>query len=140
MVLQDLVKKHYIPTSTMFTATKLGRVKSNTLYLHYYNVNGHQSWQSGYLKWGPFLYKVIRSLDHVILQGYISTPTKTTATTLGRAVTYNKDLPFIKSQHPLIMWFCKVMWQIKYLISLLPQGLLPLNVAKCSLIMRSIHP
>ena len=37
-----------------------------------------------------------------------------TATNLDRVVTNNETLLSIKSQDPMIMWFCKVMWQIKY--------------------------
>ena len=45
----------------------------------------------------------------------------------GRVVAYNEELPSIKSQDHLFMGFCTVTWQIKY-ISLLPQGLWPLNL------------
>ena len=36
----------------------------------------------------------------------------------------------MQSQDPLIMWSCKVMGQIKCVVSLLPQDLWPLNLAK----------
>ena len=37
-------------------------------------------------------------------------------TKLGR-VTYNEELPSKKSQDPLIMYFARVTWQIKFVIS-----------------------
>ena len=43
------------------------------------------------------------------------------ATKLGRVVTFNEELPSIKSENPLIMWSCNFSWQIKYAISPLPQ-------------------
>ena len=42
---------------------------------------------------------------------------------LGKMVTNNEELPFTKSQDSLISWSCKVTLQIKYIVSLLPQGL-----------------
>ena len=38
----------------------------------------------------------------------------------GRFITYNEELPSIRSGKPLITWSCKVMWQLKYVISPLP--------------------
>ena len=32
----------------------------------------------------------------------------TTATKLGGVVTYNEEVPFMKSQDPLITWSCKI--------------------------------
>ena len=34
-----------------------------------------------------------------------------------QGVLFSKELPSIKSQNILIMWSCKVTWQIKYVIS-----------------------
>ena len=87
---------------------------------------------------------------------YISIITMTMASKLGSVVTYNKDLPSIGMS--LITWFCKTMWQITYYeglpcikslnpqntwshevtwqikyISLLTQGLFPLNITRCLL-------
>ena len=41
-------------------------------------------------------------------------------TKLGRIVTYFKELQTIKSYNALIMWSCKVLWQMIITISLLP--------------------
>ena len=53
----------------------------------------------------------------------------TTDTKQDRVVTYNEELPSIKSEDPLITWSCKFMSQIKYVLFLLPQGFWLLNVA-----------
>ena len=43
------------------------------------------------------------------------------ATKLGRLVTQrDEELPPITSHDHLIKWLCEVMWQIKYIIYLLP--------------------
>ena len=36
---------------------------------------------------------------------------------LGRMITYLDEFLLIKLHHPLIMWFCKIMWQTKPIIS-----------------------
>ena len=45
------------------------------------------------------------------------------AITLGRVVRNNEEIPFTKLQDSLINWFCKLTLQIKYVASLLTQGL-----------------
>ena len=52
---------------------------------------------------------------------------------------YTKELPSIKSQGPLITWSCKFAWQIRSVISLLPQGLWPPNLVRWWLSTRSFH-
>ena len=55
------------------------------------------------------------------------------ATKPGMMITYSEKFPSIQLQEPLIMWSCKMTWQNKYVISLLPQGrLLPQNLVGCS--------
>ena len=48
----------------------------------------------------------------------------TNANKLGRLVTYNKELSSIKLKDPLTRGFANQIWQIKYVLSLVPQGLL----------------
>ena len=122
------------------------RDKLKTLYIQYHNAYGHQAWQGGYIQWGASFHKVKRPFDHVALQGlmtdkirYISTTKMTVAMKLGRVVTYKGELPPIKSQDPLILRSYKVTWQIKYLISLLLQGLRLLNLAMWWVIIRGFH-
>ena len=43
-----------------------------TLYLHYHNVYGHQTCQSGNTTWGAFTYKVIWPLYEVVLWDHVS--------------------------------------------------------------------
>ena len=54
----------------------------------------------------------------------------TMANNLVRVVLYNEELPSIMSQNILVTWFCKVTRQIKFVISLLPQDVWPLNLAR----------
>ena len=54
----------------------------------------------------------------------------TATTNHGRVVTYNEELRSVKSPDPLITWPFKVTWRIKYVVSLLLQGLWPSNLAK----------
>ena len=44
-------------------------------------------------------------------------------TKLGWVVTYQEGLPPIKSHDPLIIWFCKIIWQTKIIITPLPKWL-----------------
>ena len=46
-------------------------------------------------------------------------------TKLGTVVTYHKELSPIKSHDPLIMWSREIMWQIKIIITPLPERLPP---------------
>ena len=73
------------------------------LYHHYYEVYGCLTWQSGDLVCEASTHNVKQAFHHVVLQSYvinkkhISTSTMSVATKPGRMVTYNEDLPFIKS-------------------------------------------
>ena len=57
-----------------------------------------------------------------------------------RMVTYNEDLPSLKSQYPFIAWSCKDTWQIEHVVYLLPHGVWPLNVVEWWLTMKGFHP
>ena len=46
-----------------------GKVKS--LYIHYHNVYGTYTLESGYTQWGVYFHKVTRLFDHVVLQDYV---------------------------------------------------------------------
>ena len=60
----------------------------------------------------------------------------TDASELGRVGIDNDKLTSIKSQDPSIMWSCKVMWKIRFVIYLLTQDLWPPNLAKRLLTLR----
>ena len=49
---------------------------------------------------------------------------------LSKVVSYYMGLPHIKSNIPLNTWSQEILYQFEYVISLLPQSLWPLNVAK----------
>ena len=111
--------------------------KFEKLYLQYHNANGGKSWHSGYVQRRGSFHKIRKPFDHVLMQCHgtkqmchISNIIITTDTKIGREITYNEEHPFIKFQNPLSTWSCKVMWQIYYLITLLPQCLRPLNVTR----------
>ena len=90
------------------------------LYLH--KVYGYQTWQGCDLLWGASTHNVtkrfkqghVRSIDK--LKAYFHY-WKPAATKPGRVVTYNEELPSIKSHDPLITKPIKVWWQIICYIS-----------------------
>ena len=57
----------------------------------------------------------------LIKRKLISTTEVPMVTKLGRMVTYIDGLLPIKPHDPLITWSCKIMWQTKNIISLLPR-------------------
>ena len=65
----------------------------------------------------------------------VSTTTTPVLTKLGMEVCYCNGLPRIKSQNPINTCSHEVTWQIKYVISLPPQGLWQLSVARWWLIL-----
>ena len=68
---------------------------------------------------------------------YISTTTVLIATKHGRMVYYFEQLPHTKLLYLLVTWSCKTTWEIKAIISPLPQ--FP-NLAGCWLTSRSSYP
>ena len=62
------------------------------------------------------------------------------ATKLSRVGKNDEELPSINSHNPLMTWSCKVMWNIRPVISLLQQGLRQLNLVGWWLTMRSFQP
>ena len=62
------------------------------------------------------------------------------AINFGRVEIYNKEFPSIKSSNPLITLSYKVTETILAAVSLLPQGLWPLNLAKWWLAIRKLNP
>ena len=52
------------------------------------------------------------------------------AINFSRVEIYNKEFSSIKSPDPLIMWSCKVTYNILAAVSVLQQSLWPLNLAK----------
>ena len=63
----------------------------------------------------------------------------TMATKLGRAVLYNEELHWIKSQNLLNTWPCKVTGQTKYVKALLPQELWWLNLTRWRVTITQTH-
>ena len=63
------------------------------------------------------------------LKTTISPLTLSTATTLDRIMTYLERLQAKKSHGPLVIWSCKMTWQIKIIISPQPQCLWPRNLS-----------
>ena len=115
----------------------------NTLYLPYHNDYSHQSQQGDYIKWGSSFHKVFlwahglaRSHDKLNML-YLCYHK---AIKLDMVVSCYKGLPCTKSHSPQNLWSHEVLWQIKYVICVLSQGLLLLNVARCWLTMRGFHP
>ena len=85
-----------------------------------------------YKNWYLHFYK---SYDHHIWQAGTSArfdSGETTQVGAGdvRMETYLDGLLPIKSHDPLITWSCKITWQIKFFIFLLPKCLWPRNLAK----------
>ena len=52
------------------------------------------------------------------------------AVNFGRAGIYSEEFPSTKSPDPYITWFCKVTYNIIAVVSLVPQGLCSLNLAR----------
>ena len=113
-------------------------------YLLYNNAYGNKIWQGSDLSWAAFTHVY----DHVIMwscnitwQTKIIYPLPQWLWLPNLAEwEYTKELPSIKSQGPLIVWSCEFMWQIRSVISLLPQGLLSPNLARWWDITRCFHP
>ena len=57
----------------------------------------------------------------------------------GRVWIYKEELSSIKSSDPWIKWFCKVSQNNLAAVSLLPQGLWLLNLAKGLLTIRNVN-
>ena len=105
-------------------------------YFCYHNDYGHHTWQGSDLPSGAPTHKISWPFNHVVLQNdvtiqnhYNSINRVAVATTLCRMVNYLNGALSIKSYNTLIIWTCKVTWQMKTIISLLPDCLLPPNLA-----------
>ena len=93
------------------------------LYLYYLKGNDHQTWQDGDLPWEASTHRYttlwthghMRSCDKYISVIYFHY-CNALVTKPGRVVPYNKELPSLKSQDPLIIWFWKVTCQINRLL------------------------
>ena len=71
-------------------------------------------------------YSILWTCGHVRpreIKNIISTTTMRMATKPCRVATFTKELLSIKSKNPLINWYCKVMWQMKYVKYLLAHSL-----------------
>ena len=104
--------------------------------------SGLATQQSCYIQWGISLHKVRRPFDDVVLQGHLTNKNMSISTTtmvIANKLLYNEEIPSIKSQNLLITWSFKVTWQINYVISLLPQNLRSLNLAKWWVTIRGFH-
>ena len=93
--------------------------KLKSLYHHYQNAYGHQTWHEGNLPWWTATYKVIWPFnllvlrDHVINQNHISTTTVLITNKLARMVAYVDGLLPTKSHDPFIAWSLMFMQQTK---------------------------
>ena len=154
VVLQSHVtnKNHYISTTRVPMATKLGRTVTYferllTIKSFYPLITWSckvtwqtkiiifpqpeclwlQTWQNNDLPWWVPTYKVTSTFDHMVLQDHV---TMSMATKLARMVIYLDRLLIIKSCKTLITWSCKVMWQTKTITSLLQECLWETNLAE----------
>ena len=91
-----------------------------TLYLHYHNAYGYQTWQGGDLPYGAPTHKITGHFGQVVLEDHVSNKSNCISTIrvpmvtkLGRMVTYFERIQTIKSFYALIAWPWKVMWQTK---------------------------
>ena len=108
------------------------REKLKSLYLHYHNAYGDQTWQEGNLPWKVPVFKFKWAFGHEVLWDhvtnwnyYISTTATSTATKICRTVTYLDGLLSIQSNDLLITWFYKTTGKNKIVISSLSQCLWP---------------
>ena len=86
----------------------------------------------GDMQWSIPFHKVTKSFDHMVLQGHVkhfSFCMTTTTKQNGKMVIHYKKPQPIKSHNPLNTWSCEVTWQIKNILSPLPQYLWPPNLA-----------
>ena len=79
-----------------------------------------------------------RSHDKFKIILYPST-TMLVTTRLGRVGIYIEEFPSINLHNPLITWSCKITWNTRYVISLLQQGLWPLNFLRWWNTIRTFH-
>ena len=103
---------HYISTTAIYMATKLGRV-----------VTYH---------WGAFIHKVAWTFGNMVLKDHVRKviliSTTRRSTKLGKVITYLEGL-LLKSHDPLVTWSCKIRLQVKTIISALTQYLWSPNLA-----------
>ena len=123
------MKKNYICTSAIPMFTRLGRVVTcragpqiqsqvifllwghvtheKNFYLHFHNTYGHQTWQTGNLRWGNPTFKVTSPFDYVVTchmkKNYICTSAIPMFTKLGRVVTCRGGTPNSKSSYLFVM-------------------------------------
>ena len=71
---------------------------------------------------------------------YIFTTTVPMVTKPEKLVTCHEGLLPIMILHPLVTWFCKIMWQTKTIFYLLPQNLCPQNLAGWWLNLTAFYP
>ena len=73
--------------------------------------------------WRVVLQDPVKNCNH-----YISTFIMPVATNAGRLVIFYEELRFINSHNSLITYSCKVMWNIRFVMSLLQQRHWPPNL------------
>ena len=124
------IKRTYIYTAAIPMAIKLGRVitygkktpqtksryplikccrdKCKTLYLHFHNIYGHQTWQRGNLWWRDPNFKVMWPFDYVVTWQMKKILYLSFLNTYGhetrKSDTYGLKIPHIKLHDPLITW------------------------------------
>ena len=121
--------------------------KLKSLHLHYYNANGTKLgrmmvWLELGLPIKSHYYIITPSCEimwqikviiyvyiYIYVYIFIYTTTMLVATKLGRVSIYNEELYSINLQNLLITWSCKVMRNIRSVISLLQRGQCSQNLA-----------
>ena len=123
-------------TSIQSVGLARSRDKLKSLYIYYHNAYGYQTWLGWDMQLGFSILKVTKPFDYIFLQVHVKnwirnifTSTMLMATQLDRVGIYYVELPSIKSQGPFTTWSCKVIGQIEYVISSLPQWKWPPNLA-----------
>ena len=123
------------------------RDKLKSLFFHYHSSYGHQTWRDANLLLRTPANKFTWSFDLVVLQDhmansnhYIFTTTVPMVTKPEKLVTCHEGLLPIMILHPLVTWFCKIMWQTKTIFYLLPQNLCPQNLAGWWLNLTAFYP
>ena len=169
MVLQDnvTIKNHCSSTKTVHLTTKIDRIVPyferllfiNSLYpfwsrvwqktyLPYHSIYDHQTWKRGNLLWGAPSYEVLCLLSHLCdvkwqitlceKKHYIFTVTVPVAPDIAGLLP--DELLHIKYCGSWITWSYEIKWQIKNIVSPLPQILWPSSLAEWQVTMGDLQP
>ena len=118
-------------------------------YLPYHSIYDHQTWKGGNLLWGAPSYEVLCLFSHLAMRGqvtnyimwkkhYIFTVTVPIAPDIAGLLL--DGLLHIKYCGSWITWSYEIKWQIKNIVSPLPQILWPSSLAEWQVTMRDSQP